>query len=432
MKQWICKFFSVLIMCMTVIGGAMGASSNLTGETGDIGDYGEWITTANIDAFNTNIKNDFQKFQPKHAQQLVKDYVPIEAKAGLAFMNAMTHIGNVLDNSLMRFVIVFLWVMYGGWIGFEAYAMMKAGGKVQETVKNILIKGLVIALWTAVLSFGPSKLFMMIMGPIMMLATYMADLILNAVSFASGMILPDTCGAIREYAVANARADMLLNPTAAADILCLPTRLSGFFKTGIAVGWKWMGIGLGNSMFTFLMGAGFVGGFVYAMWKFALMGLGVIADLFLAIFMLPFCAINDCAVKTNYKGVAGEIFNAFAGMLKFSPTKEVVNKFISAGIYYILMGILIALCASILSGVIQPALESQVPTLADLGFLPVLITLCLVLHLATQTDKIARDWGGKIDDSWGTKLEGDIKTLTKDAYKTGKGWWEAIKKARSS
>ena len=138
MKQWICKFFSVLMMCMTVIGGAMGASSNLTGETGDIGDYGEWITTANIDAFNTNIKNDFQKFQPKHAQQLVKDYVPIEAKAGLAFMNAMTHIGNVLDNSLMRFVIVFLWVMYGGWIGFEAYAMMKAGGKVQETVKNIL------------------------------------------------------------------------------------------------------------------------------------------------------------------------------------------------------------------------------------------------------------------------------------------------------
>ena len=225
----------------------MGASSNLTGETGDIGDYGEWITTANIDAFNTNIKNDFQKFQPKHAQQLVKDYVPIEAKAGLAFMNAMIHIGNVLDNSLMRFVIVFLWVMYGGWIGFEAYAMMKAGGKVQETVKNILIKGLVIALWTAVLSFGPAKLFMMIMGPIMMLATYMADLILNAVSFASGMILPDTCGAIREYAVANARADMLLNPTAAADILCLPTRLSGFFKTGIVVGWKWMGIGLGNS-----------------------------------------------------------------------------------------------------------------------------------------------------------------------------------------
>ena len=59
MKQWICKFFSVLIMCMAVIGGAMGASSNLTGETGDIGDYGEWITTANIDAFNTNIKNDF-------------------------------------------------------------------------------------------------------------------------------------------------------------------------------------------------------------------------------------------------------------------------------------------------------------------------------------------------------------------------------------
>ena len=81
---------------------------------------------------------------------------------------------------------------------------------------------------------NPGQIFMTIFGPIISAGSYASDLILNSIASASGTSLPDTCNAIREF----------IGPDRyTADLLCMPTRLSGFFYTCVAAGFKWMAAG---------------------------------------------------------------------------------------------------------------------------------------------------------------------------------------------
>ena len=44
--------------------------------------------------------------------------------------------------------------------------------------------------------------------------------------------------------------------------------------------------------------------------------------------------------------------------------------------------------------------------------------------------QIADEIGGKIDTSFGDKIQSDIKTVWKDTKATTKSWYKAIKEAR--
>ena len=51
---------------------------------GDIGEFGAWTTEHNLKSFTNDMSRDLTEFQAGFQnQQLVKDYVPIEAKAGI-------------------------------------------------------------------------------------------------------------------------------------------------------------------------------------------------------------------------------------------------------------------------------------------------------------------------------------------------------------
>gem|GEM_PF-5601830 len=56
-----------------------------------------------------------------------------------------------------------------------------------------------------------------------------------------------------------------------------------------------------------------------------------------------------------------------------------------------------------------------------------MLTGCLVLYLAGQSDSMAKKIGGEIDNSFGKKLETEVKLLankTKNAAITVKGWFK--------
>ena len=292
MKKIKCIFSKIIIAVMAMViilpSATYAATSNLP--MADVGDYGNWATPDNIDLFKTDITHDMEQFQP---EPIVSDYVPFEAKIGLAMMNGFSIVADVLDSSLVRFAIIFMVIAYIFWSIFEAYNMMKNGSSAMDFGVNLVKKGGVILIWIIILNFGPAQVFMWIMGPIISVGTYMSNLILNAIAGAIGTELPDTCAAIRDYAAANTSGNMLIDANAAADILCVPTRLSGFFTTAVVAGWKWMIAGIGTSAFTVLVGATFIVIFLYTGFKFLLMGLGVIMDLFLSVLMLPFIYLMD-------------------------------------------------------------------------------------------------------------------------------------------
>ena len=402
---------------------------------GGIGDYGSWFTEENLTSFSDYTASDIDQFQEGFQKQLVKDYVPVEARVGLAMMNGLTHVANILDTSLVRFMVIFIIVMYLFWIMFEAYNFMQKGdGKVQKLIMDLGKKAMWIIIWISVLKFGPARLFMWAMMPIVSIGTWMSNFILNAVASVSGAVLPDTCRAIHEYAAANTPANMLIDANAAADLMCVPTRLSGFFTSGIAAGWKWMIAGIGHSAFSFIMGAVFIAIFAWNTWKFALMALGVIMDLFLGVLMLPFTALAETITPTSYKGLAGNIFNGFLKLFNAGPVKldAQINRFINAAIYFVALSIVIAVCAALLYGVIGSDLSAEVPTLENDGFIPTLLTGLLVGYLANQADKIAKDIGGgaSVDSSFGEKFGEDIKTLAKDTYDTAKKWAKIIAESK--
>lgn len=397
----------------------------------EIGDYGNWMTADNLATFNNTIGQDMTEFQSEfQATQLVPDYVPIEAKIGFALMQGMSLVADMLDSSLVRFAIIFMIVAYIFWVMFEAYNMMTKGSSAMELGVNLVKKGAVVAIWSIILAFGPAQVFMWIIGPIIGVATYMSDLILGAVANATGAQLPDTCAAIREYAATNMADTMLVDANSVANMLCVPTRLSGFFMTAIAAGWKWMISGIGHSAFTTLVGAVFIVIFVYNAFKFALMGFGVIVDLFLGVIMLPFTAIAQTINKTSYKGIVGDIFNGFLGLFSPESLSKQIMRFINAAIYFVSLSIVVALCAALLAGTVDANLATNIPSLENSGFIITLMTGLLVAYLANRADEIAGNLGGAIDDSFGKKFGGDINKLWNNSVNWGKRVISIIRKKK--
>ncbi|MDR0741163.1 MAG: hypothetical protein LBF28_00105 [Rickettsiales bacterium] len=448
------KILSKIVVCaicaLLIIPGAWAASNMPV--NGDIGDFGAWTTEHNQKLFSTNLTDDIANFQNQfQTNVLVKDYVPVEAKVGRAFIGALSLISDILERSLVRFMTIFIIILFAFWLMFEAYQVIRGEKQAQALWEDIVKRIVVITIWILIIEQGPAQLFMWIMGPVISIGTYLSDLILNSVASAANASLPDTCAAIHKYIAAAHTNLAVINSEQAANLLCVPTRLSGFFYTAVAAGWKWMLAGIGHSAFTFLAGAVFVVIFIYNIWKFALMALGVIADLFLILFMLPFTALHQTvggasagggmfgapldafgggvSGATSYKGYAGQIFNGFLKLFETESLSAQIQKFIQAAIYFVSLSIVISLCAAILSGVVDANLAAAVPGLENDGFMIILIVGCLVAYLANKAGDIAKDFGGSIGNGL-PALESDIKKLWGNTTKTATNWWKIIRKGK--
>ncbi|MFQ6739601.1 MAG: hypothetical protein ACLRFJ_02965, partial [Alphaproteobacteria bacterium] len=363
-------------------------------------------------------------------QEITKNHVPIEAKISVAFMNAMSNVGKILDSALVRFAMLFILIAYAFWIGIEAYNMMTTGGDAKKLVYDLLIKGAKISVWLIIIAFGPAKIFMWVMGPVLSVGTYMANMILNAVLGAAGVSMPDTCASIAQYASQNINPDTIIDAAAASDIICLPTRVSEFFRTTLALGFKWIAAGIGRSLLTFIAGIALIIMSIRCIWKFLFMALNVVADLFLTVLMLPFTAIAETTSKTQYKGIVGDIFNTFMGLFAPESLDTQIKKFISAALYFVSLAIVIGVCVALLSGVFNANLFSIEPTVDAGGFIITLLVLRLVEYMADKADKYASDWAGKIQGDFGNKVQGDIKGLWNDAVKQYKAWQKAIQDSK--
>ena len=443
------KKIIALLCFIFVLGNSAFAASNMP--SGDVGNFGVWATDHNRELFVNNLTDDISSFQSEFQKNvLVKDYVPIEARVGRAFIGGMSMISNVLERSLVRFVTIFLIVMFAFWIMLEAYQMMKATQKSRELVEDIIRKAVLITIWILIIEQGPAQLFMWIMGPVITIGTYLSDLILNSVTSTIGASLPDTCAAIHNYVSSSHSQFAIMDSSQVANLLCLPTRLSGFFYTAVAAGWKWMLAGIGSSAFTFTAGAVFVVIFIYNIWKFAIMAFSVIADLFLGVMMLPFTAISQCfsgkpstssafgapieafgtgGGSTTNDTYAGTIFKGFLELFNaktFSLDSQ-IKRFINAMIYFVSLSVIIAVCAAILSGVVDADMAATVPTLQNDDFMTVLIVGCLVAYLAAKAGDFAKKIGGTVDEGFGKKVNDDIKKVWGNTVKTGKDWWKAFR-----
>lgn len=417
------KFLKYALMCictLVIFAAPVHADSNIP--TGDIGgEIGSWTTDTNLASFIKNAKDDLAAFQGNGANPLVKDYVPIEAKVGIAFIKALSWVSGVLDSSLVRFTIIFIILVYIFWIMFEAYQIIIAGKGTRDRIESIVRRGLVLAMWIIILNAGVAQVFMWIMGPILSLGTYLSDLILNSVTYISGASLPDTCRAIHTYVDTTISGDLLVDKNTIADIICVPTRFSGLFHTAVMAGWKWIIAGIGRSSFSIMIGIIFIYVFISSAFKFAFIAFGVIIDLFLALMTLPFTAIAETIKGTEYKGIAGQIFNKFLTLFNAESLKSQLLRFIRAVIYFISLSIVISLCGALLSGTITSDLSAQIPTIENNGFMVPLLTGCLVAYLAGQAPKLAEQIGGAITYNSGDELKRNaikLKNILNNKIKT--------------
>jgi hypothetical protein len=437
MMNLVRKFLSKIMIAVFAIGICMPVSattSNLQFGTGvgmsDIGDFGSWATENNRKLFLDSLTYDIEQFSGPSQNRLVENYVPVEAKVGMAFMNAFSFIAGVLDSSLVRFTIMFIIIAYGFWIAFEAYTIITGQNNAKDKVLEIGKVGLKVVMWVAILSIGPAKTFMLLISPIMYLGTLFSDVILDATASVAGIDLPDTCSAIHEYAKAHIESQNIIDANSAANIMCVPTRLSGFCYTAIKLGWGWMKYGIGSSLFSFLCGGIFVGGFVYLAWKFAFMAFGVIAELFLGIIMLPFTAIAETVNKTTYKGIAGNIYNGFTKLFSAESLNAQIGRFVNAALHFVVLSIVIAVCAAMLSSVYTTDVNAVVPRIDNQGFVITVFVSALVWWLAKNASRFANEIGGTISYEIGQNLQKDASTLWTKTKSGAKTVIDIIKKAK--
>ncbi|MBO4480722.1 MAG: hypothetical protein J5742_03835 [Alphaproteobacteria bacterium] len=421
MRKFIKKLLSLVLIALCVISFSVPnsvAESNF--DSGDIGDYGAWTTEHNRDVLLDNIKQDVSSFESGYEREYINTGVPIEAKLGIIFIQALSYISNVLNISLVRFVIIFLIAAFAFWVMFEAYNMFKDNKpKVRETTLNMVKRGITLGIWLILLGIGLPRLFGMIMGPIIAFGSYISNIILDTVAQNGGYALSDTCDAIRVYAAKHMTNTSVIDTKFAADIICVPTRMSGFYYGAIKYGWTVIGSSIGVSTFSFLVGIILVCLFTYTAFKFAFVAFGVIADLFLVVILLPFTAISETVNKTKYEGIAGKIYNGFLGIFNpdsFSLSNQ-IKKFVDAAIYFVSLAIVVAIGGALLANGLEINSANHVITPLNGDRMTMLLIGALVAYIATHADDIAKLIGGAIDYTLGTELSKDATTLYKNAKK---------------
>ena len=414
--------FLICILCICLVCNTSFAGGNVP--YGDISEHGNWINPDNMDKFKTSITTDMNRFQNEFQQNVESsNFVPLEVKIGLAFMRALSSIDYVLQISLVRFTIIFLFIMYAFWIGLQAYKMIRESTDYKTVFYDIFKKGMLIAVWIMILEYGPAKLFTMLMNPILAFGTYLSNFILDAVAQSYDVNMHDTCATIHQYvnentatAITTSRNQLLVSPDTAANIMCLPGRISTYFYQATATAWKWMIKGFSTSPTQIIVGGVCVVIFIKCIFKYAFMTLGVVADLFLKLLMLPFTALAEALPSSSEKGYFGQVFNGFLKVFNAQKLSAVIASFVNATIYFVSLAIVIAICAALLSNIVGLSDVNQYTT----GRAMITI-LCgaLVLHLANKADELAKKIGGNIDNSFGTKLQSDAKTLWGDVKNVG-------------
>ncbi len=389
-----------------------------------IGDYGMWATEHNRREVTARITEELSHFGPT-ATTVSNAYVPIEAKIGLAFMGGMAKVGQALDSSLVSFAIMFMLIAYAFWVAFEAYNLIGSGADAKKVVKDIIIKGIWISVWLIILRIGIAETFAMIMMPIVSFGAFISNTIWDSMTHIAGISLPNTCEAIKIYAEQNTPECLNITAESAANLLCIPTQMSGFFVTTIGIGWKWVVGSVGFSFFAAVIGLYITYLSLKCIWKYLFFALGVIADLFLALLLLPFTAIAETTAKTQYKGVAGDIFNSFLGIFKTESLEVQINRFIQAALYFICLAISVGVSISLLSFIIDPNTGALLGGYSGFtGAVILVLTLLLVIYMADKSKSLAENWGGKIDSGLGDKLQGEVKKLwggTKNLWKQVRG-----------
>jgi len=434
MKNIIKRFLSIICIVSVAVVFVMPTIADTTGNlsTGDIGKFGTWTTEHNREELLNNVQNDLKEFESEYGREYVETGVPLEARLGIVFVRALSYVSQVLDNSLVRFVNIFLVIAFMFWIMLYAYQMISDGGKTKpmNAFQEIAKKGAILAIWLILLNGGIQWFFGAIMGPIFGFSSYVSDLILNATAETGGYTLADNCAAIHAYAATQLANNSTFTPEFAANIICVPARLSGFYYGAIKFGWNLMISGLGLSTFTLLVGLILVCLFVYTAFKFLFVAFGVIADLFLVVIMLPFTAIAETVNKTSYKGIAGDIYNGFLKLFNASSLSSQIKKFVDAAIYFISLSIIIAIAGALLASAIQLNSETHLITILDGDVVTLLLTGALVAYIATHADEFAKSIGGAIDYAIGSDLQKDLKTVYKDTKKKAEAFIKALKEKK--
>ena len=406
----------ICILCACVLCAPVLAETNMP--QAEVSEYGNWLNNENLGNLTQNMYNDADEFQRGFSANLNSpNFVPIEVRLGLMFMKALSSIDYVLQISLVRFTIMFLFIMYALWIAVEAYKMIRESTDYKTVFYDVFKKGIIIVAWVLILNYGPAKLFTIIISPILALGTYISNFILDAVAQTYNTQIPDTCAAIHRFVNANAASNMannntarlLVDPDTAANIMCLPGRLSVYFYHATGTAFQWVKWGFGHSATAIVMGVICIYLFIKCIFKYAFMTLGVVADLFLTLLMLPFTALAESLPGSSDKTYVGQILNGFLSVFNTKKLSEVFSVFINAAIYFVSLAIIIAICASLLEYIIPTTNNSSAYMLGS-AMITVLCG-CLVLYLANRADELAKKVGGSVDNSFGELLQDHTKKL---------------------
>ena len=419
------KFLFIGIFCIFCVSGICLADTPAaaTESTEQTAETQNWLNEQNIQQYNQQMSQDVVNFQNQFEQDINSPgFVPIEVRLALMFMKALSSIDYILQISLVRFTIIFLFLMYAFWIALEAYKMIRESNDYKTVFYEIFKKGLTIAVWVFILDYGPAKIFNILIGPVMSIGTYFSNLILDAVAQAYDVYIPNTCTAIHNYVNTHAgtivgnneTSKLLIDPETSANIMCLPGRVSMYFYHAVGAGFRWMISGFGHSVTAIAIGAVSIFIFIKCIFKYAFMTLGVVADLFLTLLMLPFTAIAEAMPSTKESNYVGQVFSGLLKIFNAKKLSDVILVFVNATIYFISLSIVISICAVLLSMSIRPNVGFSITS-----GMTVLLTGCFVLYLANKADELATQLGGKIDNSFGKQLQGDAKTLWGDVKKIG-------------
>ena len=107
-----------------------------------------------------------------------------------------------------------------------------------------------------------------------------------------------------------------------------------------------------------------------------------------------------------------------------------IGRFVNAALHFVVLSIVVAVCAAMLSSIITTDTASMVPKLGDQGFVVTVFVSALTWWLASNASKFANEMGGKLSYDIGQNLQKDASSLWDKTKKNAKTVIEIIKKAK--
>ncbi|MDR2685444.1 MAG: hypothetical protein LBB23_01570 [Rickettsiales bacterium] len=324
---------------------------------------------------------------------------PLDVHASLIIVGGLSQVASIIYDNLLDLIIFMIWIFFAFWLGIKAWDLMRTKIQLMPFLESAAKKLIFVVIGTALLASNPAELFMMFMGGVSALGNAASNLFLSDTGVGR---VSETCADVAAWVKASGGDIKFLTSQSVGDIICLTGRTTSFFYNGIGT---FLGM-MTKGVLEAVIGAAGAVVFLWCIFKFAFITLGVVVDVVLMLMFLPFTIFSEIFKGDDWGDtmILSDAMKSFAGIFGGDGISALIQKMIQVVIYIVSISLVAAISFLFMRAVPK-------------DFLNLLIGGALTAYMIYKADVLAKKMGGAVDDKFAKLLEQNTTAIYNNTLK---------------